>query len=147
MMNDVSCGSTASAALRETGFTLLESLVAAALAGFMAMGVASMLGLAIASSGTSEAVTELTALGVDRLEFLASLPFSDPRLGAGGSLSTSYGGYSVDLGEGNSPTYVRWEITDESLSLKRIRVVAGRRDFNVSGDREVAFETYRILTQ
>lgn len=117
------------------------------IAGFVAMGVVSMLGLAVASSGTSQEITELTALGVDRLEFLKSLPFTDTRLLAGGSLSSSYGGYSVDLGEGNSRTYVRWQITDESFSLKRLRVVAGWRNSNVSGAREITLETYKILTQ
>ena len=129
------------------GFSIVEALVASMIAGFVAMGVVSMLGLAVASSGTSQEITELTALGVDRLEFLKSLPFTDTRLLAGGSLSSSYGGYSVDLGEGNSRTYVRWQITDESFSLKRLRVVAGWRNSNVSGAREITLETYKILTQ
>ncbi len=138
---------SARAPVHDTGFSLLEALVASALAGFIAMGVVSSLGLAIASSATSQEITELTALGVDQLEFLNSLQFSDTRLTAGGSLLSSYGGYSVDLGEGNSTTFVRWQITDESFSLKRIRVVAGWRDANASGDREIVLETYRILTQ
>lgn len=130
-----------------TGFSLIEALVATAVTGMVTLGIASMMGLAVSATGASQEITELTVVAVDQLETLNSLPFSDARLTAGGSLTTSADGYSIDPLEGTDDGYLRWEIADESFSLKRITVVVGLRDPELGNDRELAFETFRILAQ
>ena len=131
----------------EAGFSLLEVLVATSLAGFIALGVVSMMAFAVSATDAARATTDLTVVAIDQMEGLNSLPFTDTRLNAGGSLDASAEGYSVDPVDGAPNAYLRWSITDESFSLKRITLVAGDRAAANGQGREITFETYRILAQ
>ena len=128
------------------GFTLLEALVATALAGFLAMGIVSMMTFAVSAVEVSQEITDLTAVAVDQLEFLNSLPFSDTALQAGGNLQSNDAGYSVDPVNGAPGVYLRWQVTDNTFWLKHIVVMAA--DSNARGaERQVVIETFRILAQ
>jgi Tfp pilus assembly protein PilV len=129
------------------GFALLEVLVATGLAGFIAMGIAMSLSMSISVSGASQEVTELTAAAVDRLEEFNSLRFEDAALDAGGSLTTSDTGFSEDPLGADPNRFVRWQIEDVSFNLKRITVAVGSRSSNIGDQREVRFETFKVLTQ
>jgi len=132
---------------REQGFSLLEVLVATSLAGFIALGVVSMMAFAVRATDSARSTTDLTVVAVDQMEALNSLPFSDNRLNAGGSTEVSADGYSVDPVDGAPEVFLRWSITDESFSLKRITLVAGDRAAVNGEGREITFETFRILAQ
>ncbi len=124
------------------------------LVGLLSMPIAMMQLLAIETSEAAQELTELTVAGIDWLEHLNSLPFEDPLLNAGGSLTQSAPGYSRDplLDAGGSLTqrapgrYMRWRIVDESLITKRITLIVGVRDSIAGSTRETTFETYRLST-
>lgn len=131
----------------QQGMSLVEVLVALALTGIVAIAVAPLVLLAVQVSSVSRDVTDLNAMISDRVEALRTLPFSDTDLPAGGSVGTSEAGFSEDPYRGDPDLYVRWEIVDESVSLKRVRVVAGRRDSALGPPREIMFETFRAALQ
>jgi len=128
------------------GFSLLEALVATALAGYISLGIMSMMMFAVTAQDVSQEITDLTALAIDRLEFLNSLPFSDTALQAGGSLMINEEGYALDPVAGSPGVYLRWQITDNSFWLKRIEVMAADTDAHGT-ERQVVLETFRILAQ
>lgn len=130
-----------------SGFSLVEVLVATALTGMVTLGVASMMGMAVSATGAAQEITALTVVAVDQLELLNSQPFSDDLLAAGGDLTRSLQGYSIDPLDDNRHAYMRWEVADVSFTLKRITVVVGLRDATTGTDREASFETFRILAQ
>lgn len=129
------------------GFSLLEALVAMALAGMVAVGILTSVGIAVSSSGMAQETTVATMAGVEQIEMFNALPFGDPQLQAGGSINSSQTGYSLDPLNGDSNAYMRWVVVDESFQLKRITIVVGVRDSNVGSWRESRFETFRILSQ
>lgn len=127
----------------QAGFSLLETLVAIMLLSVVALSVAPMLMMGVATSAVSQEATELTVAASDQLEFLASLPFGDAQLAAGGSIASSAAGYSVDPFQGDPNLYLRWQIADETAILKRIQLVAGNRNSVFGPTREVQIETFR----
>jgi hypothetical protein len=103
--------------------------------------------MAVQTSAVAQEVTELTALGAERMEILRSLPFNDARLAAGGSVASSQAGYSVDPVAGDANRYIRWTITDENPGRKLIRLVVGVRESIWGPPREITLETYRTDLQ
>ena len=130
-----------------TGFSLLEALVGLVLVIFVALGIASMQLLAVETSDAAQDTTELTMVAVDLLEHLASMPFDDPELAAGGSLTASKTGFSADPMPNAPSRYLRWQIVDDSRRIKRLTVVVGERDGRTADAREVQIGTYRLLLQ
>ncbi|MFQ5743630.1 MAG: prepilin-type N-terminal cleavage/methylation domain-containing protein, partial [Acidobacteriota bacterium] len=128
---------------RAAGFTLVEVLVATGLVGMVALAVAPLMLMAVQTSAVAQESTELTALGAERMEILRALPFADPQLAGGGSLTSSAAGYSVDPVNGDANRYIRWQITDENPSRKHVRLVTGVRDSIWGPPREVTLETFR----
>lgn len=127
---------------RSDGFTLIEVVVATALVGLVALAVAPLMLMAVQTSAVAQEVTGLTAAGSDQIEVLRALPFTDGQLAAGGSITSSATGYSLDPYEGDANLYIRWRITDENASRKHIELVAGIRNSIWGPPRETALETY-----
>lgn len=126
------------------GFTLLEVLVSLMLVGVIAAAVAPLVLVGRSTAAMAEEATELTAGANDRIERLMAEPFESTALEAGGSITASIDGYSVDPLPGFPDRYARWEIADESAILKRIRLVVGSRRAFVGPAREVVLETFKV---
>lgn len=131
----------------QAGFTLLEVMVATGLVGLVALAIAPLMLMAVQTSAVAQEATELTADGTERIELLRALPFADTDLVAGGSVTSSDAGYSLDPFNGDTNRYIRWRITDVSASRKHIELVAGIRNSVWGPPREVALETYRTDIQ
>ena len=129
------------------GFTLIEVLVASGLVGLVALAVAPLMLMAVQTSAVAQEATELTLIGAQRMELLRALPFNDTELAAGGSITASTTGYSVDPYSGDADRYIRWEITDASASRKHIELAAGVRNSVWGPPREIILETYRTDLQ
>jgi len=129
------------------GFTLIEVLVATGLVGMVALAVAPLMLMAVQTSAVAQEATELTSLGTERMEILRALPYTDGQLAAGGSITTSANGYSVDPVGGDADRYVRWQITDQSASRKHIELAVGVRKSVWGPPREISLETFRTDIQ
>jgi hypothetical protein len=81
------------------------------------------------------------------MEMLRALPFADAQLAAGGSVTSSQAGYSVDPVAGDANRYIRWEITDDNPGRKLIRLVVGVRRSIWGPPREITLETYHTDLQ
>lgn len=129
------------------GFTLVEVLVATFLVGLLSLAVVPMMLMAVQTSAVGQEMTELTAAGVDQMEILRAAPFNDPTLVAGGSITASNAGFSIDPLNGDADRYVRWSIVDESAERKLITLVVGTRNSIWGPAREITMRTYRTDTQ
>jgi len=129
------------------GFTLIEVLVATGLVGIVALAIAPLMLMAVQTSAVAQEATELTANGAEQMEILRALPFADAQLVAGGSTTSSQGGYSIDPVPGEPDRYVRWEITDDNPSRKHIELVVGMRESIWGPPREITLETFRTDLQ
>jgi len=134
-------------ATAEAGYSLLEVLVATMLLGFSATSVGGLLLVAVVTQRTAAEQTSLSASAVDQMERLLQLPFEDAALLAGGSVSSSLTGYAQDPYAGDANLYVRWEVVNSSPLMKRITILAGRRDSVSTGTREVRLETFVLKTE
>jgi len=132
---------------RAAGFTLIEVLVATGLVGLVALAIAPLMLMAVQTSAVAQEATELTANGAEQMEILRAMPFADAQLAAGGSTTTSQGGYSIDPVPGEPDRYVRWEIIDENASRKHIELVVGVRQSIWGPPREITLETFRTDLQ
>ena len=70
---------------KQDGFTLIEVLIALTIFAVGLLAIAAMQTSAIRMNSTGNRVTELSTLGIDRLENLMSLPYSDPWLEQAGN--------------------------------------------------------------
>ncbi len=129
------------------GFSLIEVLVATFLVGLIALAVAPMMLMAVQTSAIAQEMTELTTAGTERMEILRALPFNDAQLTAGGSITASNAGYSLDPFNGDADRYVRWQVIDDNLARKRITLVVGVRKSIWGGPRELTMETFRTDLQ
>jgi len=68
---------------KQDGFTLIEVLIAVTIFAIGLLAIAAMQTSAIRMNSTGNQLTELSTLGIDRLENLMSLPYTDPLLAAG----------------------------------------------------------------
>lgn len=132
---------------RSDGFTLIEVVVATGLVGLVALAVAPLMLMAVQTSAVAQEVTGLTNAGSQQIEVLRGLPFTDAQLVAGGSITSSEAGYSLDPYDGNANLYIRWQIIDASVSRKHIELVAGIRTSIWGPPRETILETYRTDLQ
>ncbi len=130
-----------------SGFTLLEVVVAAGLVGLVALAVAPLMLMAAQTSAVAQEATDLTAAGSEQIEVLRALPFTDPQLSAGGSITSSEAGYALDPYGGDANLYIRAQISDENGSRKHIELVAGIRTSIWGPPRETILETYRTDLQ
>ncbi len=68
---------------RESGFTLLEVIIALSILTFGLLAVASMQASAIRGNALADGLTESSTWAVDRLEKLTALPYTDANLTSG----------------------------------------------------------------
>ena len=127
----------------ESGSSLIEVLIAMALVLVVAASVAPLMLLGIQVSDHSQDNTDLLLTASEHMEHLRALPYTDAALVAGGSLTSSATGYALDPLPANPDHYVRWEVTDISVHLKQIALVAGSRAPLLGGANEVRLETFR----
>jgi Tfp pilus assembly protein PilV len=100
------------------GSSLVEVLVAMALALVLVVGAAEMLTLALQAKRRGDVVAAITCAVQDRLESLKSRPFEDPALAAGEYAET------VRVEPGGCLVAETWEISDDGEGFKRVRLWA-----------------------
>ena len=101
-----------------TGSSLIEVLVAMALALVLVVGAAEMLTLALQAKRRGDIAAALTCAVQDRLESLKSRPFEDAALAAGDYAET------VRVEPGGCLVAETWDISDDGGSFKRVRLRA-----------------------
>jgi type IV pilus assembly protein PilV len=93
------------------GFTLIEVLIAVTIFAVGLLAIAAMQTSAIQMNSTGNRLTELSTLGIDQLENLMSLPYSDPSLQQAGN-------YPGNDSAGNTHQFttgdytVKWDVWD-----------------------------------
>jgi type IV pilus assembly protein PilV len=65
---------------KENGYTLIEVLIALTIFAVGLLAVASMQTAAVRMNSTADKLTNLTTWGMDKIEELSALPYSDPLL-------------------------------------------------------------------
>ena len=100
------------------GMSLIEVLVAMALALILVVGAAEMLSLALRAKRRGDVIAALTHAVGGRFESLRSRPFDDPALAAGEYAET------VRVEPGDCLIAETWEIADDGNGMKRIRLRA-----------------------
>ena len=69
---------------KQDGFTLIEVLVALTIFAVGLLAIAALQTSAIRMNSNGNRLTEISTLGIDRMEYLMSLPYTDPQLAVGG---------------------------------------------------------------
>jgi len=112
-----------------SGMSLVETLVAAALALMLMVGAAELLTLAVRAKRRGDLAAAISAAVADRLETLRSRPFDDPALAAGDHAETSR------VEPAGCLIAETWHISNEGERLKRVRLEA--REAGRSGPRTI----------
>ena len=104
---------------KEEGFTLIEVLIALTIFAVGLLGVAAMQTSAIKVNSTAGKLTNLSTWGMDKIEELSALPYSDPLLDSAGNPHQEVSGdYTIS-----------WTVIDDNpaTSIKNITImVTGR---------------------
>ena len=104
---------------KEDGFTLIEVLIAITIFAVGLLGVAAMQTSAIKVNSTAGKLTNLSTWGMDKIEELSALPYSDPLLDSAGNPHQEISGdYTIS-----------WTVIDDNpaTSIKNITImVTGR---------------------
>jgi len=114
---------------KDEGFTLIEVIVAISIFAIGLLAVAAMQTSAIRVNSSAARLTELNTWGMDKLEQLMALPYTDPQLQAAGSpfQETTSDGYNVTWNViNNSPvqnsTLIRITVTGKGKTLRLVSV-------------------------
>jgi type IV pilus assembly protein PilV len=104
---------------KEEGFTLIEVLIGLTIFAVGLLGVAAMQTSAIKVNSTAGKLTNLSTWGMDKIEELSALPYSDPLLDSAGNPHQEVSGdYTIS-----------WTVIDDNpaTSIKNISItVTGR---------------------
>lgn len=106
---------------RQSGFTLLEVIVAISILTFGILAVASMQSAAIRGNQLGYRLTEGSTLAQDRLEFLLSKSYNDPLLNIGNNKADPDPG-GTGLPTGYTLTYDVADVAGISAKLITVRV-------------------------
>lgn len=104
------------------GFTFIEVLVSLAIVAFLSAGLAEMVIQALAAKARADRVAAMTALAIEKLERLASLPPDEDAL--------TEGRHEEVARAGSSPlAYLRaWTVESEESGMKRVEITVSPRD-------------------
>ena len=102
--------------MRTSGFSLVEVLVAMALALVLIVGTAEMLTLALRSKDRGDLTSDLTHALTDRLESLRALPFDDPALAPGEHAVTG------PVPPGGRDIVQEWAVSEDGGRMKLVRL-------------------------
>lgn len=104
----------------ETGFTLIEVLVALTILTVGLLAIASMQISAIQTTGGAKSISEGVMWAEDRMEFLSSLPYTAAALGGGANkpdpLSPSPSGYAITYTVANNQPAARCKLITINVS-------------------------------
>lgn len=109
--------------MRKRGFSLIEVLLAMALALLLIVGTAEILTCSLYAKRKGDLAAALTHALTARLESLRALPFDDPALGPGEHAETA------QASPGNRRVLEEWEVADagDGMKLVRLRVRSAER--------------------
>ncbi len=109
--------------MRKRGFSLIEVLLAMALALLLIVGTAEILTCSLYAKRKGDLAAALTHALTARLESLRALPFDDPALGPGEHAETA------QASPGNRRVLEEWEVADagDGMKLIRLRVRSAER--------------------
>jgi len=114
---------------KDEGFTLIEVIVAISIFAIGLLAVAAMQTSAIRVNSSAARLTELNTWGMDKLEQLMALPYTDPQLQAAGSpfQETTSDGYNVTWNViNNSPvqnsTLIRITVAGKGKTLRLVSI-------------------------
>jgi type IV pilus assembly protein PilV len=98
---------------KQDGFTLIEVLIALTIFAVGLLAIAAMQTSAIRMNSTGNRITELSTLGIDRMENLMSLPYTNPQLAVGGPYTDPNppAGYTAN-----------WTVVQDTLVTKARRI-------------------------
>lgn len=130
---------------RDSGFTLVETLIAVVILSFGLIAVTNLMLVASTSNTVANQATAATSVASEQLEVLKALRFADPGLGAGGDLDNNATGYFrfTDF-PGVGQIRTRWRITDVDATTKHIVVRSEGRGVLAGPRSRSEFTTFRV---
>jgi len=133
----------------ESGFTLVEALVAIVILVFGLIAVTNLMVVAASSNSVANQGTAAATIAAQRLEQLKAIPFGDARLAAGGNVTADAAGFFSnpdDMVPGVGQVHSRWQIVSPQPGVLFIRVRSEGTGV-LSGSRSRAeFTTFRTCT-
>jgi type II secretory pathway pseudopilin PulG len=135
----------------ESGFTLVEALIAIVILVFGLLAVTNLLIVGASSNSTANQSSAATALASEQLETLKAIPFGN--LSAGGNLETNTTGFYRDPSsdgrlnvDGVGPFVVRWRITSLANQAMFVQVRAEPLGGFLKTRARADFSTFRTCT-
>jgi type II secretory pathway pseudopilin PulG len=133
----------------QAGFTLVEALVAIVILVFGLIAVTNLMLVAASSNSVANQAAAAATIAAERLEQFKAISFNDPRLAAGGDVTTDQAGFYTtpdDNVPGVGQIHTRWQIVTISPDILFIRVRSeGTGVLSVSRSR-AEFTTFRSCT-
>lgn len=119
--------------MNKNGFSLIEVLVAMALALLLIVGTAELMTCSLYAKRKGDLTAGLIHGLADRLESLRALPFDDPALAPGEHAET------VRVSPGDNRVVEEWEVADDGSGMKIVRLRVRSADRPGPGSSAVLF--------